>query len=317
MQKAEYVLHRPERHPMEGKTNPLEDVGIRLAAGLHDLHLQENLAPTREAITRGLSTGSESLMGAYTVIARETSKLQNQFNEKRASYHSGSGPPALSSTAELGPPIGSALLAGVDVAKSGAATLATGIGSFFQSRRGIFGSKQPPDSLRLPPPGASLDRPASSPNSSSTSPLPSPSEASTSFLRPLATAPSAISPASSLNTSPSATLAYPPTNIPRTPSPSSASASTSGVGGFFGSLRRSFIEGANAASVPAQVQPIAASSPVHQGPQLKELGLVNPATVPRDLDAEYAARDERSRKRHERELALAEAKLSGERRDAS
>lgn len=299
---------------MEGKTNPLEDVGIRLAAGLHDLHLQENLAPTREAISRGLSTGSESLMGAYTALARETSKLQSQFHERRASYHGGSATPTTPAATEYAPPIGSALLAGVDVAKNGAATLATGIGSFFQSRRGIFGSKPPPDSLTLPPAsGLGVDRSASSPNSTSPSPSRSPADPITSFLRPLATAPSATSPTgstTSLSTSPTATLAYPPTNASRSPSPASASLAA-GVGGFFGNLRWSFIEGANTASAPTPSQSTSAVAPIAQGPQLKELGLINPATAPRDLDAEYAAKEERARKRRERELALAEAKLNG------
>lgn len=116
---------------MEGKTNPIEDVGIRLAHGLHDLHLEENLAPTREAITRGITTGSESIWKTYSTIRSDFTKRQTERAEKqRLSSQSGT----------ISPPIdlASPLLAGVDVAKTGAASLATGIGSFLSSKRTQF-----------------------------------------------------------------------------------------------------------------------------------------------------------------------------------
>ncbi|KAL8278586.1 hypothetical protein RQP46_009078 [Phenoliferia psychrophenolica] len=104
------------KHPMEGKTNPIEDVGIRLAHGLHDLHLEENLAPTREAISRGLTSGSDSLWKTYSFLRTDLGKRQAEYRERLDT----SAPPAV---------LAHTVLAGVDVAKTGAATIATGIGS--------------------------------------------------------------------------------------------------------------------------------------------------------------------------------------------
>lgn len=49
------------QHPFTGKTTTMSDVALRLQAGLHDLHLDENWAPTKEALTAALQAGSSSL----------------------------------------------------------------------------------------------------------------------------------------------------------------------------------------------------------------------------------------------------------------
>ncbi|KAK4050756.1 hypothetical protein OIO90_004978 [Microbotryomycetes sp. JL221] len=162
------------RHPMEGRTNPIEDVGIRLVHGLQDLHLQENFnLPTRQSITKSLTTSSEQLMIAYSFLKNETNKRTLEFKERRSSYVGGGGggggdeikgkhtvgssssfsgtsggcfqggdgnmtpvSNVATSLASSVAPVGATVWAGVDVAKSGAASLATGIGSFLSSRWG-------------------------------------------------------------------------------------------------------------------------------------------------------------------------------------
>ncbi|ORY89037.1 transport protein Avl9-domain-containing protein [Leucosporidium creatinivorum] len=301
------------KHPMEGKTNPIEDVGIRLAAGLHDLHLNENLAPTREAISAAVNQGSESLASAYSYLRSDLSRRQSEW-EKRRSVSLAPGPEGEGAGGGGLEPVGTALLAGVDVAKTGAASLATGIGSFWSSRKGLFaggqggGMKTPPEggSRSASPSGASpfststLSASASgAPSSStSTSPLPSPSFGSF-LLRPLSTNPLATS---TSNPPPSA---YPPpsSSTATTPSPSGLA---SGVGGFFGSIRKSFLEPSPSSTTAGREE----TSPAPK-PGLKELELHDPLTVPRDLDAEREAKEERMRARRERELKRAEERLEG------
>lgn len=288
----------PPRHPMEGKTNPIEDVGIRLAHGLHDLHLQENLAPTREAISAAVTSGGESLVSAYSYL----SKTVAEGRDRRASWAVGDGAGGPGGQGGQGAEVGATLMAGAEAAKTGAASLAAGVGSFLASRRGLFAGGTPAGGTKVTSPPISRTPSPSTAPGSGTSPLPSPSFGSF-LLRPLASNPLATS----------APGAYPPTpsapSSTTTPSPSTASGLASNVGGFFGSIRKSFLD-------PSP--PPAASSSTAQGgrresvPGLKGLELLeDPLTVPRDLDAEHAAKEERMRKRRTRELERAEARLEG------
>ncbi|THH07775.1 hypothetical protein EW145_g3151 [Phellinidium pouzarii] len=52
------------RHPCSGKPNVVEDIGLRLQEGLQELHLQKQLAPTRDAITRTIASSSTSFFKA-------------------------------------------------------------------------------------------------------------------------------------------------------------------------------------------------------------------------------------------------------------
>ena len=61
----------------------MQDVGIRLAQGVHDLRIDENLAPTREAISKSLATGTESVWRAYSNIRADLTKRQADYREKR------------------------------------------------------------------------------------------------------------------------------------------------------------------------------------------------------------------------------------------
>ena len=52
------------RHPCSGKPSVVEDIGLRLQEGLQDLHIQEQLTPAREAISRTFATGSTNFFKA-------------------------------------------------------------------------------------------------------------------------------------------------------------------------------------------------------------------------------------------------------------
>ncbi|GAA5960992.1 hypothetical protein JCM21900_001939, partial [Sporobolomyces salmonicolor] len=222
------------KHPMEGKTNPLEDVGIRLVYGLHDLHLQENLAPTREAITRGLSSGGESIWGAYRWAREEANRRTKE-----------------------GPDDGGRawVQGGLEGASKGAQSVVAGIaGGFLGAARksGLFAPVRPAASeaaateaarSRAPSPTPSFSSATSNKSSSQlVTPTTSPSVPQGSFLRPLSTAVAAAPATPSSFSSSSMTSSAPP--APAVPP-------TSSLGGFFGGLRRSFIEGATPTSSSA------------------------------------------------------------------
>ncbi|CBQ68417.1 conserved hypothetical protein [Sporisorium reilianum SRZ2] len=64
------------KHPCEGKTSAIEDVGLRLSAGLHDLRLEENLAPTREAIGSALQAGSANFYRLASNLGKDIAKFR-------------------------------------------------------------------------------------------------------------------------------------------------------------------------------------------------------------------------------------------------
>lgn len=49
------------KHPCSGKVTALSDAALRLSAGLHDLRIDESLAPTREAIGAAFQAGSAGI----------------------------------------------------------------------------------------------------------------------------------------------------------------------------------------------------------------------------------------------------------------
>ena len=72
------------KHPCEGKTSVIEDVGLQLTAGLHDLRLNENLAPTREAIGKGLTAGSAALSAGGANLYRFMDSARNDLGRQLA-----------------------------------------------------------------------------------------------------------------------------------------------------------------------------------------------------------------------------------------
>lgn len=72
------------RHPMEGKVSAFGDVGIRLAEGLHDLKLEESLAPTRAAVSSAFAAGSSTLFRAFDGVRSEVSNRLEAEKTRRA-----------------------------------------------------------------------------------------------------------------------------------------------------------------------------------------------------------------------------------------
>lgn len=52
------------RHPCNEKPSVVSDIGLRLSEGIQDLRLEQQLAPTREAISRTLTVGSANFFKA-------------------------------------------------------------------------------------------------------------------------------------------------------------------------------------------------------------------------------------------------------------
>lgn len=66
------------RHPCEERPNIVSDIGLRLQEGLTDLHLEQQLAPTREAITNAFSAGSTNFFKAVDGVRGGVNKIVAQ-----------------------------------------------------------------------------------------------------------------------------------------------------------------------------------------------------------------------------------------------
>ncbi|GAA5843109.1 hypothetical protein JCM9279_001865 [Rhodotorula babjevae] len=259
------------KHPMEGKTNPIEDVGIRLVHGLHDFSadhipsLGPQLAPlpqkARERLSKGWTQGRDGVWGAVEALREDWGKRQQAAAQAQAAHAAAAGDGdrddkgGVSSPA-LDPPqspsqLGGSFLASVDVARSGAQQLAAGLGgflggaarktSFFGGSSGASGAGSAPHSAT-----ASEVDPASPPPSATLAvPLQQQQQGTNGrFLRPLSTAAAATVPTSPPLggvPSPSPPRAGGPSPSPSaSPAPSTSPSASGGGGfsGFFGGLRR-------------------------------------------------------------------------------
>ncbi|KPV73583.1 uncharacterized protein RHOBADRAFT_54788 [Rhodotorula graminis WP1] len=262
------------KHPMEGKTNPIEDVGIRLVHGLHDFSadhipaLGPQLAPlpqkARERLSKGWTQGRDGVWGAVEAFREDWGKRQLAAAQAQAAQAAGESDkydkdvmssPALDvpqSPAQLG----GSFLAGVDVARSGAQQLAAGLGgflggaarksSFFGGSSGASGAGSAPHSATAsevdpssPPPSATLSVPFQQQQQQQQQ------GTNGRFLRPLSTAAAATVPTSPpLGGAPSPSPPRvggpsPSSSASTAPSTSpSASGAVGGFSGFFGGLRR-------------------------------------------------------------------------------
>ncbi|GAA5891353.1 hypothetical protein JCM8208_002596 [Rhodotorula glutinis] len=255
------------KHPMEGKTNPIEDVGIRLVHGLHDFSadhipaLGPQLAPlpqkARERLSKGWTQGRDGVWGAVEALREDWGKRQQAAAQAQAAGDgdkdekggvSSPVPDAPQSPSQLG----GSFLAGVDVARSGAQQLAAGLGgflggaarktSFFGSSSGASGAGSAPHSATAsevdpssPPPSATLSVPFQQQQQQGTNGR---------FLRPLSTAAAATVPTSPpLGSAPSPSpprVGASSSSSSASPAPSTSPSASGGGGfsGFFGGLRR-------------------------------------------------------------------------------
>ncbi|CEH17440.1 Uncharacterized conserved protein [Ceraceosorus bombacis] len=84
------------KHPCEGKVSALEDVGLRVQASLHDLHLEEQLAPTREAIGNALHK-RDSVAELAAAPTLRSGPMARRIASNLAESTSGSSTPSSSS----------------------------------------------------------------------------------------------------------------------------------------------------------------------------------------------------------------------------
>ena len=66
------ILLDSSRHPCNEKPSVVADLGLRIQEGLQDLKLDQQLAPTREVITRSFNLGSTNLLKAVEGVSRWT-----------------------------------------------------------------------------------------------------------------------------------------------------------------------------------------------------------------------------------------------------
>ncbi|GAA6049277.1 hypothetical protein JCM3770_005918 [Rhodotorula araucariae] len=241
------------KHPMEGKTNPIEDVGIRLVHGLHDLSsdLSPALAPlpqkARERLSKGWVQGRDGVWGAVEAIREDWGKRQAAAAAAAAAEGApgaavdANGEPAGPLESPLTPSqLGGTFFAGVDVARSGAQQLAAGLGGFLGGaarKTNLFGG-----GVSQPVAGGATVSPAP-PLTPATAVAPAAAAAGGGgrFLRPLSTAAAATVPTSpvlgaSAGGAPLSPLAAPP--AAPVPAPALSPTQGGGLAGFFGGLRR-------------------------------------------------------------------------------
>ncbi|KDN50370.1 hypothetical protein K437DRAFT_290257 [Tilletiaria anomala UBC 951] len=86
----------PASHPCEGMTSVIED-------GLHDLKLDENLTPTRDAIGKGLTAGQAALSAGGANLYRFASAARNDIGKQLAALNTTRYPSASNATSSSVP----------------------------------------------------------------------------------------------------------------------------------------------------------------------------------------------------------------------
>lgn len=154
-------LLRAHRHPCNEKPSAIADITLRLSEGIQELKLEQQLAPTREAISRTITVGSANFFKAVEgVKGRFVQRSASSLSVGSASTSSGT----VISSSEV--PDGSALTnspspppttapTGVEAtaiqAKERLTGWGTSVGTFFASRASRFSAqKMPPPSTSAP-----------------------------------------------------------------------------------------------------------------------------------------------------------------------
>jgi hypothetical protein len=132
------------RHPCDGKVNAVADISIRLTEGLHDLRIEESLAPTREALSSAFAAGSTSLLTTFNSMREGVNNRIESERQRRAAV-AGAAPP---SQPLLSPNAAATPAAAPAVSPIGGAFAS--VGSFFGSR---FAKTPPPPPNSFTPKG--------------------------------------------------------------------------------------------------------------------------------------------------------------------
>ena len=157
------ILFCARRHPCNGKPSAIADITLRLSEGIQELKLEQQLAPTREAISRTITAGSTNFFKAVEGVKdRFVQRSASSLSVGSTSTSSGT----VISTSEV--PDGSALTnspspppttapTGVEAtaiqAKERLSGWGTSVGTFFASRAARFSTQQKtaPLSVSAPP----------------------------------------------------------------------------------------------------------------------------------------------------------------------
>lgn len=212
-----------DRHPCNEKPSAISDMTLRLSEGIQDLKLEQQLAPTREAISRTINAGSANFFKAVEGVKGRLMPQRTGSTTSIGSTSTSSG--TVISSSEI--PDGSAITttpptqaapapAGVDaaalLAKERLSGWGASVGTFFSTRAARFSTQ------KMPSPSTSA------PSSTTGSPVP-----------PFQPAPLMPSPKTSISGDVGSTL------ITKTPPPETASAvdlggerTPQGVGSRFG-----------------------------------------------------------------------------------
>ncbi|KDQ20941.1 hypothetical protein BOTBODRAFT_151915 [Botryobasidium botryosum FD-172 SS1] len=82
------------RHPCDGKPTAVSDIGLRLAESIHELKIEQNLAPTREVLSNAWTTGSTTIFKAFDAARTEVAARIAAQRAAAAANAAASGPSA-------------------------------------------------------------------------------------------------------------------------------------------------------------------------------------------------------------------------------
>ncbi|ORY31584.1 transport protein Avl9-domain-containing protein [Naematelia encephala] len=128
------------RHPCDGKATLVSDFGLRITEGLHELKIDQQLAPTREALTSAFATGSASLFKAFDAARNEVS---SRLKEREETDRTRKGTQPTQSQTN-----GTAAAAASPDIRATLGGIGSSVGSFFGSRVASFRGKAEDPTLK-------------------------------------------------------------------------------------------------------------------------------------------------------------------------
>jgi hypothetical protein len=156
------ILFCARRHPCNGKPSAIADITLRLSEGIQELKLEQQLAPTREAISRTINAGSTNFFKAVEgVKGRFVQRSASSLSVGSTSTSSGtvistSEVPDSSALTNSPSPPAATVPAGVEAtaiqAKERLSVWGANVGTFLTSRAARFSTQQKtaPSSVSAP-----------------------------------------------------------------------------------------------------------------------------------------------------------------------
>jgi hypothetical protein len=156
------ILLCARRHPCNGKPSAIADITLRLSEGIQELKIEQQLAPTREAISRTITAGSTNFLKAVEgVKGRFVQRSASSLSVGSTSTSSGtvistSEVPDSSALTNSPSPPPTTVPAGVEAtaiqAKERLSGWGASVGTFFTSRAARFSTlqKTAPSSMSAP-----------------------------------------------------------------------------------------------------------------------------------------------------------------------